>query len=148
MSCIKYQRMISRLVDGELPEAAAEELRIHLVGCSRCQTFSQQASALDRGMKTIESALPRSALAGRVKAHIAEQRPDMADRHVFPAWARVPVMAVLVLCALGVGNLAGKSLSTMFVADRQVGTLDLLETDGGQSFTDALLEIAGEGTTQ
>lgn len=148
MSCITYQRMISRLLDGELPEAAAEELRIHLVGCSLCQAFFQQVSALDQGMKAIESALPPSALAGRVKARIAEHRPDMAGRHVFPAWARVPVMAVLVLCALGVGNLAGKSLSTMFVTDRQEGTLDLLETDGGQSFTDALLEIGGEGTTQ
>ena len=148
MSCISYQQMISQLLDGELPEPAAKELQTHLGKCSECQALSQRMAALDTDMRSIEFTLPRSALAEQVKARIAKHRSNASERHVFPSWARIPVMAVLVLCALGVGNLAGKSLSTMFVPDQKVSSLDLLVTDGGLSFTDALLEIGREGATR
>jgi predicted anti-sigma-YlaC factor YlaD len=148
MSCVKYQQMISQLLDGELQAPAAEELRIHLGRCSDCRTFSQGIAALDQDLRTIESVLPRSALAEQVKERIADLRSNTVERHWFPSWVQIPLVAVLVLCALGVGNLAGRSLSGMFVPERKAKAIDLLVTDAGHSFTDVLLEIGMEGNTQ
>ncbi len=145
MTCIKYQQMISQQMDGELPEPATEELRIHLGRCSDCRTFSQRMSTLDQDLRTIESVLPRSALAEHVKERIADLRSNRAQLYWLPSWVQIPLVAVLVLCALGVGNFAGKSLSKMLVPDRQVSAIDLLVTDAGHSFSDVLLEIGKEG---
>lgn len=144
MSCIKYQQMISRMIDGELHGVPAEELRLHMGRCSDCRTFLQRMTALDQDLKTIEYVLPHSALAELVKERIGSLGTGAVERHWFRPWMQIPLAAVLVLCAFGVGNLAGKSLSKMIVPERQMSAIDLLATDAGHSFTDVLLEIGGE----
>jgi len=148
MSCIKYQQMISLMIDGELQIPPAEELQIHLGRCSDCRTFFQRMTALDQDLKTIESVLPRSVLAEQIKERIAGLGSGTVEGHWLPSWVQIPLAAVLVLCALGVGNLAGKSLSKMLATERQASVIDLLVTDAGHSFSDVLLEIGKEANTR
>ncbi|MDQ7784069.1 MAG: zf-HC2 domain-containing protein [Desulfomonilaceae bacterium] len=147
MSCTKYQQMISKLLDGELHEPAAESLRLHVSRCKECRAFAERTTALEQDLRILQEIRPRSALAEQVKERIAGLRSGSPSRLWFSAWVQLPLAAVLVLCALGVGNLAGKSLSEMLVSHREAGSIDLLVTDAGHSFTDVLLEIGGEGNT-
>jgi len=148
MSCIKFHEMISKLVDGELSEPAREQLISHLSQCRDCTTFYERVETLDDNLQTIESVLPNTALPVRVKDRIADLRRGNGHRPWFPSWVQVPLMAVIVLCALGVGNLAGKSLGQMLTSDRYQNGIELLVTETGQSFSDVVLDIGTEGNSR
>ena len=46
--------------------------------------------------------------------------------------------------AIGVGNLAGRSMTEILVGDQSEAKLEYLLTDAGQSFSDIVLDIAVE----
>ena len=125
MSCIKFHEMISKLVDGELSEPAVAQLRSHMSQCEECRSFYEHIGRLDDNLQAMESTLPSTALAIRVKDRIADLRRGNGNSRWFPSWIQVPLVAVLVLCALGVGNLAGKSLSQMITSDRYQTGIEL-----------------------
>jgi hypothetical protein len=56
----------------------------------------------------------------------------------------VPLLALIVLLAIGVGNLAGRSMTEILVGDQSEAKLEYLLTDAGQSFSDIVLDIAVE----
>jgi hypothetical protein len=60
------------------------------------------------------------------------------------AWRPVPLFALIVLLAIGVGNLAGRSMTEILVGDQSEAKLEYLLTDAGQSFSDIVLDIAVE----
>ena len=51
---------------------------------------------------------------------------------------------MIVLLAIGVGNLAGRSMTEILVGDQSEAKLEYLLTDAGQSFSDIVLDIAVE----
>lgn len=148
MSCFTYQKMISRLIDGELSAPSSEQLRQHLEGCSECQDLYKRMLSLNDYLKAVESSLPSSALAERVKERIASVRTGREETRRLPAWGSVPAIALVVLVALGLGNLAGRSLSEILTAGRLERGIELLVTDNGQAFSDVILAIGGEGQDQ
>lgn len=144
MSCFTYQKMISQLIDGELSAPSSEQLRIHLEGCSECQDLYMRMLSLNDYVKAVESSLPSSALAERVKERIASVRTGREETWRLPAWSSVPAIALVVLVALGLGNLAGRSLGEILTAGRPERGIELLVTDNGQAFSDVILAIGGE----
>ena len=83
-------------------------------------------------------------LASRVKARLAEENAPRRIRRFPLAWAQVPVFAMIVLLAIGLGNLAGRSMTEILVGDQSEAKLEYLLTDAGQSFSDIVLNIAVE----
>ena len=56
----------------------------------------------------------------------------------------MPLFAIILLLAIGLGNLAGRSMTEILAGDQSEAKLDYLLADAGQSFSDIVLDIAGE----
>jgi len=144
MDCSKYEKLISKLIDGELGETSSEALKSHLAACSVCRHTYERMAALNRSLTAVGLYRPPSALASRVKARLADGGAQSARRYFPPAWSQVPLFAMIVLLAIGLGNLAGRSMTEILVGDQSESKLDYLLADAGQSFSDIVLDIAGE----
>jgi hypothetical protein len=83
-------------------------------------------------------------LANRVKARISS-RGDQPSYGMFsPVWKQVPIIAMTVLLAIGVGNLAGRSVSDLFLSDRAETMLEMVTPDAGESLADLVMGVETE----
>lgn len=144
MQCSTFQKQISMMLDGALDEADAAALKAHMQGCGHCQAFYDRITTIDAALKSAAMASPSPILANRIKANLADQRARRAERDAFPAWSRVPLAALLLLVAIGLGNLAGQSLHEMFTHQRADVVLDQLIPGQNGWVSDAFMEMGGE----
>lgn len=141
MECQKFKREISALLDGELTPSVSEALAEHLDRCVECRQEYERMADLDRSLHAMEVPRPDPLLAAKVKARLSELRHDKGEPLPLPAWSRVPLMVMIVLLALGLGNLAGRSMTELGTADRQEVVLESLVPDAGHSFADVIASI-------
>jgi predicted anti-sigma-YlaC factor YlaD len=144
MDCSDYQKHMSMLIDGELGQHSLQALESHLAACSGCRNAYERMTALNRTLKDVDLYRPPSMLASRVKARFAQESGQPTGRLFPSAWRQVPLFALIVLLAIGVGNLAGRSMTEILVGDQSEAKLEYLLTDAGQSFSDIVLDIAVE----
>jgi anti-sigma factor (TIGR02949 family) len=144
MDCDDYQKHMSMLIDGELGQHSLQALETHLAACSGCRNAYGRMAALNSALKDVNLYRPPSMLASRVKARFAEESGSPSARLIPSAWRPVPLFALIVLLAIGVGNLAGRSMTEILVGDQSEAKLEYLLTDAGQSFSDIVLDIAVE----
>ncbi len=144
MDCSECEKLISKLIDGELRETSSEGLKSHLSACSVCRNSYERMAELNRSLTAVGLYKPPSALAARVKARLADAGAQSSRRYFSPAWSQVPLFAMILLLAIGLGNLAGRSMTEILVGDQSETKLDYLLADAGQSFSDIVLDIAGE----
>jgi len=145
MKCADLQRKISSFIDGELAEACVADLRIHLEQCVECRTWYERLVSLDDDLNASPLFRPDAALAQKVKDRIVSQASSSGiDRSVHSFWWPAAALAVVVFVAVGVGNLAGRSLSKMVASGAAEQRLDFLIPENGQSAADVLLEIGNE----
>jgi len=83
-------------------------------------------------------------LAARVKVRLAEQNAPRREKRFPLAWAQVPLFAMIVLLAIGAGNLAGRSMTEILLGEQSEAKLEYLLTDAGQSFSDIVLDMGVE----
>src|SRR4030042_6804782 len=110
MKCSEFHRQISLLIDGELRGPAAEALQLHLKQCPECRGFHQRMVAIADEVKAILGPVPSLSLADRARDRVAVERSRGWAKQFFPAWSQVPLVALVVLLAIGLGNLAGRSV--------------------------------------
>jgi predicted anti-sigma-YlaC factor YlaD len=144
MDCSDYQKHVSTLIDGELGQHSLQALETHLAACSGCRNAYERMASLNRALKDGDLYRPPSMLASRVKARLAEENAPRRKRRFPLAWAQVPVFAMIVLLAIGLGNLAGRSMTEILLGDQSEAKLEYLITDAGQSFSDIVFNIAVE----
>jgi predicted anti-sigma-YlaC factor YlaD len=144
MDCSDYQKQVSTLIDGELGQHSLQALETHLAACSGCRNAYERMAVLNRAFKDGDLYRPPSMLASRVKTRLAEENAPRGERRFPLAWAQVPLFAMTVLLAIGLGNLAGRSMTEILVGDQSEAKLEYLLTDAGQSFSDIVLDIAVE----
>jgi predicted anti-sigma-YlaC factor YlaD len=143
MDCNNYLKYMSRLIDGELGQPALRALETHLAACSECRNAYERMAVLNSVLRNVDLYGPPSSLASRVKARLAEENAPRG-RLLPHAWRQLPLFALIVLLAIGVGNLAGRSMTEILVGDQSEAKLEYLLTDAGQSFSDIVLDIAVE----
>lgn len=148
MNCRTFQRQISSFVDAELAPAAAEALRAHLAECPECRSRYERVAALNRALKATPVGRPHPSLAGEVKARIGKAAARRDERRGFPDWIRVPLAAVIVLLALGLGNLAGRSMFGIVSPQQPESFLEIVALDTNRSLADMVLEVASEENGQ
>jgi predicted anti-sigma-YlaC factor YlaD len=144
MGCGDYQKIIGRLVDGELHAGGTTTVRDHLAVCGECRAFLERMTLLDRGLKSMPRLEPRMSLARMVKARVAEERRGSQTSIFVPRWIQVPVAVALIMVAVGLGNLAGRSLTQIFEGPPPDASLELLVSSPGMSFGEALTEIQAQ----
>jgi anti-sigma factor RsiW len=147
MDCKKYQRDISMLVDGELTPDASVALKEHLAACPACRSTLRAMTALN---SQVTSAAPHvdAALASRVKARIADESSQTSHRPLMPIWGRVPLMALIVLLAVGLGNFAGQSIGDIIAGEPRDALVELIAADSTRSFADVMVDLTVEEPTR
>jgi anti-sigma factor RsiW len=144
MDCNEYQKHISMLIDGELGESSSQALKTHLSSCSACSRSYERLEALHKTLNGVGLAWPPPGLASRVKGRLAEQSVPTRGRIFASAWGQVPLFALILLLAIGLGSLAGRSMSEILLGDTSETKLQYLISDAGQSFSDIVLDLAVE----
>ena len=149
MNCREREKQISMLLDGELQPDAAEELVGHVAICERCRMISERLLALNDDLNAAAKcvAMP-SNLPLRVKERISAARNRQVDKGLAIIWRRAPIMAMIVLLAIGLGNLAGRSVSDIFLSDRHDTIVQEIMPDAGESLGDLLMDVVPEGNSQ
>jgi anti-sigma factor RsiW len=148
MDCGKFQQKVSLLVDGALAAADAQAVSRHLELCPDCRRTYAAMAGLDKDLKAM-SLRPHPLLAARVKERIEKQRDRIQEGVLVPLWSKVPLMAMIVLLALGIGNLAGKSLQGILLgSDRGEAVVEMVMPDSGRTLADLVLEFGSEESGQ
>lgn len=148
MDCRDYQQRISALLDGELSDRLAEEVTRHMVACPECRRAYDRMSQINELMQSQADLVVRSTLAERVKARVADERKRGEEKAFLPVWGRVSLMAMIILLAVGLGNLAGRSMNQVLMTDHSQEFLELVAPSQSQSFSDALINLAAKENTR
>ncbi len=136
MKCKEFQKQISKLIDKELPGNYRDALFDHLQSCSECSRFYERAERIEMTLNAALRVAPDTALAQSVKDRIAQKRKGIVPEHSPVFWKRVPVYALVALLAVGVGNIAGKTLTQAFLDQSPETTLELLIPNGIEYVSD------------
>lgn len=144
MDCREYQRQISQLVDDELDEARARALREHLIRCPDCRGEFERTRDLNERVRSFRFLAPSAELVQRVKERVAEARNLADEKSGLPGWTRVPLAATIVLLAIGLGNLAGRSMTEILQSEPSRDTLEWVAPESSQSFADLVIDIGPE----
>lgn len=142
MKCLDFQKQISALMDGELPEAFKARLEQHLRGCPICSLERQRMLSSNRQLRSLAGHFIDPRIADKVKDRIATKRN--AGYRRFPLWGRIPAFATMVILAIGLGNFAGASLFQILNAGQGENLVELLVQDNFQSFGDLMMEVGPE----
>ena len=149
MDCRQREKQISMLLDGELRSDASEELVGHLAICERCRIVRDRVLALNADLKAgVDSVAMPSNLTIKVKERISAARNREFDKGLAIIWRQVPIMAMIALLAIGLGNLAGRSVSNILFSDRHNTIVQAVMPDTGESLGDLLMDVLPEGNSQ
>jgi anti-sigma factor RsiW len=142
MNCEDFKERLSALLDGEL--ASSDALSAHEASCPDCRTFHEHLILLNSTLESLPRPNPSLDLAERVKDRLT--RGDSRQREL--VWRKLPVFAMVVLLAIGLGNLAGRSISELYMQNPHASSLDLIAPDQGNSLSDVLVEFGSEENSQ
>jgi anti-sigma factor RsiW len=145
MDCRKRENQISMLLDGELESAASDELLAHIAACKTCRSLHERMIVLNADMEALAEVLTiPSDLATKVKERISVVKSREYDHRLTLVWRQVPIVVMTVLLAIGVGNLAGRSVSRILLPDRLDSTMEVIMPDAGESLGDLLMGVVPE----
>ncbi len=149
MNCRERERQISKLLDGELLPSASEELARHIADCVTCSRVYESMLRLNSDLKEIQQAVSAPAnlttlIQKRVRAVRNRERSDAAAI----LWRRAPIMAAIIILAIGVGNLAGRSVTNLIFTEKRNSVIQTVLLDTGESLGDLLLDVTPEGNSR
>ena len=139
-SCEEYQEWASCLIDGELDDKRAEELRLHAAQCEECRAVLEAFTALSGGMEELQTE-PPAALHENVMAEIRRENRKPVLIFTKRSWqlAAVAVLAVVLLAGLSTAarNRADKAAGALTMA---AVTADEIAEDTADSYAAAEAE--------
>jgi len=144
MNCSEFHKQISLLVDGELKGSDREALQLHLELCPDCRVIHQRMAAIADNVKAIRGPVSSLSLAQKVKERVALERTRQEEKEFFPGWTRVPLVALVTLLAVGLGNLAGRSVNEMLAPHRAEAMLEYMIPDQNGSLAEVVMDIGVE----
>lgn len=145
MNCSQFQRDLSALLDGEQPGCNKEILEAHLRECPACSREWERMRSVTEQVRHLGlHAMPDGSLAETVKQRIAEKASPTISQGL-RVWSRVPLFAALVLIALGMGDLAGRSVIEAVFPAAQEPYHEGVFLENGESFGDIFLELTQGG---
>jgi len=144
MNCQSHQKNISKLLDGELGHAAAAGLLRHLAACGDCRRVHERMTCMERDLKALALVEAPPDLANRIKARISNLGDQPSYGIFSPVWKQVSILAMTVLLAIGVGNIAGRSVSKGLLIHDEESTLEMVAPDAGESLADLIMDVGTE----
>jgi negative regulator of sigma E activity len=130
MACKKYQRKLSRLLDGELSPRDVSELTSHLADCDKCRTALEGYKSLSNELSR-DPELPEGftqTVMEAVRAASAQKAPKTATTRIyarrrFPVFRVASAAAVAAVALLITVSLNGnrKSAAPMYDSSAEIG---------------------------
>jgi anti-sigma factor RsiW len=117
-ACGRVRAQLEALVDGQLGEGPASEVRAHLAGCAGCRAHHAEASSLPSRLAAMRAPAPPPALVGEVLRRVRGEQVG-----VLRLWG--PLAVELALCAVGLWYLSGLS-GLSFLAEHTVADVAAL----------------------
>ncbi len=148
MKCEDFQKRISKLIDKELSADSMDALHRHLLSCADCSEFYERSKDINHVLNSAILMAPNTALAQRVKEKIANKTKGSMTESRPMFWRSVPVYALVALLAVGVGNLAGKTLVHSLLYQNSESALELMIPNGTEYLSDIFVDIGQEGQAQ
>ncbi|MGD9818542.1 MAG: anti-sigma factor [Desulfomonilaceae bacterium] len=148
MKCEDFQKRISKLIDKELSTDSLDALHRHLLSCADCSEFYERSKDINQVLSSATFVLPNTALAQRVKEKITNKTKGSTIESRPTFWRSVPVYAMVALLAVGVGNLAGKTLVQNLLDQNSESALELMIPNGTEYLSDIFVDIGQEGQAQ
>ncbi len=144
-SCEEYQEWASCLIDGELDDERAEELRQHAAQCEECRAVLEAFTALSDSMED-GLAEPPATLHENVMAEIRREsrKPVLIFTRRHRQLAAAAVLAVVLLAGLSAAtrNRADKAAGGLTMAAVTADkTADEIAEDSADSYTAAEAEV-------
>lgn len=147
MSCQKYQKDLSELLDGQLTGMEKRRLEEHLKSCQECAQMLHQLTVVTERVKDLRAYMvDEKRLAAKIKAHIASRALARTEERPLGVWRRVPVFALLVLIAIGMGNFAGRSIVEVLLPTGQEFVTEASLIENGASLGDVFIDLTGTGS--
>lgn len=144
MKHAEYQKRISLLVDGELDEDSTRDLLAHLTECPNCMRVYEQITSLNNSLAKVRISIPDSHLTGRVKSMISGEPQETWSGWNLSFLRQVPIWALIAILAIGLGDMAGKTLTEALNSEELPPRLDTLLLDQGESLSDIVINF-GQG---
>jgi anti-sigma factor RsiW len=144
MNCGRYETHISALIDGELPESQAARLMPHLAECAHCRETLERMKGLNQALTTAGQGMPRPSLTHKIVRRIGGYRNEEQDAPLWGRWGHAPALAALVLLAVTLGNMAGRTMTAMWPSEQTETRLEALLTEHNGSFSEAVEELGVE----
>lgn len=144
MKCKDQRRALSAWLDGELSSDEISSLEAHLDNCADCRAYTDKLRRLNADVASMPSVRPDPNLSRRAKNVIAEERArEVAQLSV---WTKVPVTALILITALGLGSLAGKPVSEILLDEpARSQSAMIMPGDSPPSLADVMSDVgAGE----
>jgi hypothetical protein len=140
MDCRKCLELIPMLLTERLEESDSSDVRRHISLCSECGKAYDRMAVFLAGLRSMKEINATPWLAQRIKSEIAAERYP-ASRILLSKWVQAPVMALVILLAVGVGNLTGARLSEILVATGSEQTPAFVLDDQASSIDDLIMKI-------
>lgn len=134
-----YKKRISLLVDGELNETSTRDLFAHLTQCPDCMRVYEQMSSLNNTLASVKISGVDLDLTTRVKSLISEEPERKWAGLNMSMLKQVPIWALIAILAVGIGDMAGKSLTEALNNEEASPRLENLLQDQGESLTDIVM---------
>lgn len=148
MDCSKWQEQLSKRLDGEATNSEVSDVMEHIAGCEGCKRTFERMGVLNDSLRSLSAPLPRTDLARAAKAVLFGKRTSSVNSSSFAVWRKVPVLIVILLLAVGLGNFAGRSMADL-LQERGADTgTSFLEQHADTSLADVVLEINSQETSR
>ena len=141
MRHIDYQKRVSLLVDGALEQSSVDELLAHLEECAECTRAYEKMMSLNKALANVKPSLADRSLSNKVKIRISGESNSAGYAWNFSLLKQVPIWALIAILAVGVGDMAGKTLTEALNSYDTSHNLENLIQDNGESLTDVLIDF-------
>ncbi len=132
MSCDNYERMISKMVDGEVQPDESAGVFAHLSGCAACRSFYRDVQRVGSSLDRLVDSVPEATIHElRVPSLQPLMRPQTFWDRRIPV--RLPLLALLV-CAILASMFMSFTTETVYVTrlPATVITAQVAQSHSGQ----------------
>jgi sigma-E factor negative regulatory protein RseA len=144
MKCAECQERLSMLLDGEMSQSDAVAVKAHISVCKDCERAYARMTALEDRLQGLPVPVVHPALASRVKAELFREERSLWESPPFHVWRKIPVLVMILALAVGLGNMAGRSMTSFLLDPRPDTRAEFLVSDTDNSLADAIFDISSE----
>jgi anti-sigma factor RsiW len=148
MKCADCKKRLSSFLDGEIPQAGLSALEEHMSACEECRRLYARMTVLDESLRSLHAPVPHSDLSSKVKAELFSDKRSLWECVPLSVRRTIPVLIVILMLAIGLGTMAGRSLTNLLLDRQPRAKAEFVVLDMGNSLADTVLDLGSRETSR